>query len=98
MIRHIVFFSAKTPQDIDIIATTLAGYSDIPGVKNFEIGKNKKTDMLENDVDIVLHAQFETEADLIAYKNHPTYLAGIDIVRPIREMRIAADYGSLDIV
>lgn len=98
MIRHIVFFSAKNPKDIDIIATTLAGYSNIPGVKNFEIGRNKKTDILENDVDIVLHAQFETETDLVAYKNHPTYLAGIDIVRPIREMRIAADYGSSDIV
>lgn len=98
MIRHIVFFSAKNPEDIDIIATTLAGYSEIPGVKNFEIGRNRKVDALENDVDIVLHAQFETEADLIAYKNHPTYLAGIETVRPIRELRIAADYGSSDIV
>lgn len=98
MIRHIAFFSAKDPKDIDLIATTLAGYSEIPGVKNFEIGRNRKIDALENDVDIVLHAQFETEADLIAYKEHPLYLAGIDIVRPIRELRIAADYGSVDIV
>lgn len=98
MIRHIVFFSAKDPKDIELIATTLAGYSKIPGVINFEIGRNKKTDMLKNDVDIVLHAQFETEADLIAYKNHPIYLAGTDIVQPIRELRIAADYGSADIV
>lgn len=98
MIRHIVFFSAKDSKDIDLIATTLAGYSKIPGVKNFEIGKNREIDALENDVDIVLHAQFETEADLNAYKEHPIYLAGIDIVRPIRELRIAADYASSDIV
>lgn len=98
MIRHIVFFSAKDPQDIDLIATTLAGYRKIPGVKNFEIGRNRKVDALENDVDIVLHAQFDTQADLTAYKNHPLYLAGIDIIRPIRELRIAADYGEEDIV
>lgn len=98
MIRHIAFFSAKDPKDIDLIATTLAGYSEIPGVKNFEIGRNRKIDTWENDVDIVLHAQFETDADLIAYKQHPIYLAGIDTVRPIRELRIAADYGSADIV
>lgn len=98
MIRHIVFFSAKDPKDIDIIANTLAGYVNIPGVINFELAKSRKIDALENDVDIVLHAQFETQADLTAYKNHPIYLAGSEVVRPIRELRIAADYDSLDIV
>ncbi|MEW7007668.1 Dabb family protein [Lentilitoribacter sp. EG35] len=98
MIRHIALFSAKDPKHIDLIAKTLAGYSKIPGVKNFEVSKNRKIDALENDVDVILHAQFETEADLDAYKAHPIYLNGIEVVRPIRELRIAVDYDSSDIV
>lgn len=92
MIRHIVFFSAKNKEDAEKIATTLEGYSVIPGVKSLEIGRNQKVDGLANDVDVVLNACFETAEDLAAYKEHPVYQAGIDVVRPIRDMRIAADY------
>ena len=92
MIRHIVFFSAKNPADIDFIIQTLSGYAKIPGVQDFEVGRNRKVDGLGNEVDVILHACFESEEALAAYKAHPIYLDGITKVRPIRELRIAADY------
>jgi quinol monooxygenase YgiN len=42
----------------------------------------------------VVYGEFEDAAALAAYKAHPAYQASIDIVRPIREMRIAADFDS----
>ena len=92
MIRHIVFFSAKNNADIETIIETLAGYAQIPGVRDFEVGRNRKIDGLANDVDIVLHACFESDEALAAYKAHPIYIAGITKVRPLRELRIAVDY------
>ena len=32
------------------------------------------------------------EAQLADYKAHPVYQESIDLVRPLREMRMAADY------
>ena len=92
MIRHIVFFSAKNHADVETIIRTLSGYAKIPGVQNLEIGRNRKVDGLANDVDIILHACFESEEALAAYKAHPIYIDGTTKVRPLRELRIAADY------
>lgn len=92
MIRHIVFFSARDAADVNDIVDALSTYATIPGVKDFEVRRNSKVDRLANDVDVVLHACFDTQEDLDAYKAHPTYIAGTEIVRPLRELRVAADY------
>ena len=92
MIRHIVFFSANSLADVETIFQTLSGYAQIPGVLNFEVARNRKIDGLGNEVDIILHACFESDEALAAYKAHPIYIAGIAKVRPLRELRIAADY------
>jgi len=42
----------------------------------------------------VVYGEFDDEAALAAYKAHPDYQRSIDLVRPIREMRTAADYES----
>lgn len=42
----------------------------------------------------MVYGEFEDEAALAAYKAHPLYRQSIERVRPIREMRLAADYDS----
>ncbi len=73
MIRHIVFFSAKRDCDIDAIVGGLSILAQIPHVRRFEVAKNRKTDPLSAEVDIVVYGEFEDEAALHAYKAHPLY-------------------------
>ena len=93
MIRHIVFFTAEA-EEIDRVRAGLSLLTQIPHASKLEIGTNVKSDQLGNEVDLVVYGEFEDAAALAAYKAHPVYQASIDIVRPIREMRIAADYDS----
>ena len=95
MIRHIVFFSAKDPADLNRIETGLQMLADIPHSTHFEIGRNLQTDMISGaKVDVVVYAEFRNEDDLAAYKADPIYTEAIHQVRPLREMRIAADFVS----
>ncbi|MHA7826367.1 MAG: Dabb family protein [Roseovarius sp.] len=92
MIRHIVFFTARDAADLGEIETGLNLLSGIPNARHFEVRPNLRADRLSNaDVDFVVYAEFESEADLAAYKAHPLYQASIDRVRPLRDTRIAAD-------
>lgn len=90
MIRHIVMFSAKDKADLDRIEEGLSNLTEIPGAY-IEITRNQKADQLGNDVDIVVYGEFEDLDALNAYKEHPLYEKSTSIVRPLREMRIAAD-------
>ena len=87
MIRHIVFFSAKRDCDIDAIVRGLSILGRIPHVRRFEVAKNRKTDPLSAEVDIVVYGEFHDEAALRAYKAHPLYEESIQRVRPLRELR-----------
>ena len=92
MIRHIVFFTARDPKDLGEIRAGLETLGTIPYSTHFEVGENLHADTLTGaEVDLVVYAEFETEADLAAYKAHPVYEEAIRRVRPLREMRIAAD-------
>ncbi|OAN81139.1 stress responsive protein [Sulfitobacter pontiacus] len=92
MIRHVVFFSAKDPRDIDQIVDSLSMLSAIPSVKHFEVSRNRNEDRFANDVDVIVYAEFEDDAALKAYRAHQIYQDCIDLVRPLRDMRIAADF------
>jgi len=94
MIRHIVFFNARKAEDVDEIASGLQMLADIPHSDFFEIGINRKVDQLGTDVDVVVYAEFADEKALAAYKAHPIYQQAIDRVRPLRDMRHAADFVS----
>jgi hypothetical protein len=94
LIRHIVFFSAKGPQDLAAIKSGLERLGDIPHSSRFEVAINTKVDSLCSAIDVVVYAEFKDEAALAAYKAHPDYQLSIDRVRPLREKRIAADYDS----
>lgn len=92
MIRHIVFFSARDPKDREAIREGLSVLTAIPHALRLEIGENVKSDQLGTDVDLVVYGEFADEAALAAYKAHPLYQRSIDLVRPLREIRMAADY------
>ncbi|MES5481481.1 Dabb family protein [Bradyrhizobium sp. INPA03-11B] len=92
MIRHIVFFTAKDKADIDQIIEGLSVLTTIPHARRLEIARNRKNDQLGNDIDVVVYGEFDSERDLAAYKAHNLYLEAIRCVRPLRELRFAADY------
>lgn len=93
MIRHIVFFSAQKAQEVDKIREGLMMLKDIPHSQHFEVGQNLQSDQISGtQIDLVVYAEFRDEAALAAYKSDPIYEACIARVRPMREVRIAADF------
>ena len=92
MIRHIVFFSARDSNDLETIRKGLSLLTEIPHATVLEIGENVKTDQLGGEVDLIVYGEFENAEALAAYKAHENYQRSIEIVRPLREIRMAADY------
>ncbi|WP_298296916.1 Dabb family protein [uncultured Litoreibacter sp.] len=90
-IRHIVFFSAKDKSDVPAIVAGLSELGNIPHSQVFEVRENTQSDALSGEVDVVVYAEFASAADMAAYKAHPIYAEAITVVRPLRELRIAAD-------
>ena len=91
-LRHVVFFSAKDKADIPRILAGLELLADIPHSSAFEVRQNTQSDALSSEVDVVVYAEFTSAEELAAYKSHPLYEASIKAVRPLRDMRIAADF------
>jgi len=94
MIRHIVFFSARDKGDIDRIVEGLKLLEAIPEARFLEIQRNAQVDQLGNEVDVIVYGEFADEAALARYKAHPLYEESIRRVRPLREIRMAADFVS----
>lgn len=92
MIRHIVLFSAKDKAQIDQIVEGLSVLTTIPHARRLEVARNRKSDQLGNDIDVVVYGEFDDETELAAYKAHDLYQESIRRVRPLRELRFAADY------
>ena len=42
----------------------------------------------------LVYGEFESDEQLLLFKSHELYQKSIDIVRPLRQMRIAADFDS----
>ncbi|MBN9062070.1 MAG: stress responsive protein [Rhizobiales bacterium 65-9] len=92
MIRHVVLFSAKDKTDIERIIDGLSVLARIPNARRLEVARNARIDQIDNSVDVIVYGEFDDEAEFAAYKAHPLYEESIRRVRPIRELRIAADY------
>jgi hypothetical protein len=92
MIRHIVFFRARHREDVGAVLEGLSILKTIPHASLLEVTLNGRIDQLGNDVDVVVYGEFADASALAAYKAHPTYQASIDRVRPLRDLRHAADY------
>jgi len=95
VIRHIVFFTAQ-PDRVEAVADGLRILGDIPHHLHFEIGRNEKVDLYGNTVDVIVYAEFADEKALTAYKAHPLYAEATKKVRPLRELRYAADFKAQD--
>ena len=68
MIRHIVFFSAKDPADVEVIRDGLMMLADIPHSQHFEVGRNLRSDTISGpDIDVVVYAEFADQNALDAY-------------------------------
>ena len=91
-IRHVVLFSAKDKADVTRIVDGLSMLADIPHASVFEVVQNSQVDALSGEIDVVVYAEFDDDAALQAYKSHQIYQDAIAVVRPLREMRIAADF------
>ena len=91
MIRHIVFFSVKRPENVQAVHDGLKALGTIPHSSCFEVSLNTKVDPLSDEVDVVVYAEFADDAALAAYKAHPTYAETTARIRPLRELRFSAD-------
>lgn len=91
-LRHVVFFSAKDKADVPRIVAGLNLLADIPHARFFEVRENRQRDALSSEVDVIVYAEFDSEEALAAYKADPLYEASIKAVRPLRDMRVAADF------
>lgn len=96
MIRHFVFFSGKTPADVAAIRKGLSILTGIPHALKLEIAENRKSDPLSSEIDIIVYGEFESHTALAAYKAHELYAEAIRRVRPLRELRLAADYDAME--
>lgn len=95
MIRHIVLFTAREEQQRQTILEGLSLLKDIPDCLHLEIGINTRHDPVsEISPDFIVYGEFESDEQLAAFKSHELYQASIDIVRPLRDKRIAADFES----
>ncbi len=92
MIRHIVFFSARDKADLPAIVKGLGELGKIPHARHFEVALNGKVDPMGNDVDVIVYAEFDDAQALAAYKADPIYAESTRTVRPLRELRLSADY------
>jgi hypothetical protein len=91
-IRHIVLFSAKDQEDVARIVDGLSMLKNIPHASILEVVQNNQVDALSDEIDVVVYAEFVNDAALQAYKSHQIYQDAIAVVRPLRDLRIAADF------
>jgi hypothetical protein len=91
-IRHVVFFSAKDTANIDQIVEGLSMLAKIYHAHLFEVSHNRKVDATSSEVDVIVYGEFANQADLDAYKAHPIYQECIAVVKPLRDLRVAADF------
>ena len=95
MIRHIVFFTARDKKDKETIYNGLLVLRGIPDCLHLEIGVNTRHDPVSQETpDYIVYGEFESDEQLLLFKSHELYQKSIDIVRPLRQMRIAADFDS----
>lgn len=77
---------------MDTIIDGLSLLKGIPDCLHLEVSLNQRDDPISQQrPDVVVYGEFESDEQLQAFKRHALYQQSIDIVRPLRDMRIAAD-------
>lgn len=96
MIRHVVFFRARRREDVGDVLDGLSLLKQNPHAQRLEVALNGRMDQLGNDVDVVVYGEFADRDALAAYKTHPIYMESIERVRPLRDLRYAADFETIE--
>ncbi|MBW3098657.1 Dabb family protein [Pseudohoeflea coraliihabitans] len=94
MLRHIVFFRAKDPANAEAVYEGLKMLTRTPHARFMEVGRVSVRDTISEPVDFVVYGEFDDAAALAAFKAEPLYQQSIEVVRPLRDLRIAADFES----
>ncbi|CAH0349144.1 Dabb family protein [Aquabacterium sp. CECT 9606] len=91
MIRHIVIFTLKRPEDAPKVKALLDSCKGlVPGMHEFDVGI--KTEGLEANADVVLISTFEDAAALAAYQPHPHHQGVVAQIREMAATRHVLDY------
>ena len=94
MIRHIVLWRLKSPDDFEKIRETLQRQvGRIPGLLAVEVGRSFNTG--RRAVDFALICDFENREALEAYHRHPAHMETRAVVDPLVAEHWIADYQTL---
>ena len=97
MIKHIVMWNVRgddldekraSAADVKARFEGLAG--QIPGLRHLEVGVD--VSRVSYACDVVLYTEFESEAALAAYADHPAHLAVRQQLEGVRTARFQVDY------
>lgn len=92
MIRHIVLFRARHLDDVEAMRAGLDRLKEIPAATCLEVALNGRQDAWSGEIDVVVYGEFPDLEALEVYKAHPLYEECIRLVRPLRDLRFAADF------
>lgn len=94
MIRHVVMWTFADEARAANVARAQAELAAldglVPGMRRLEVVA--ATEHLEHTHDLLLVADFDTEADLTAYATHPRHLAVASFIAGVRTGRACFDY------
>lgn len=91
MLRHIVMWTLKRPEDAPKVKALLDSCKGlVPGMREFDVGI--KADGLEANCDVVLVSTFENPEALAAYVPHPHHQGVVAQIREMAATRHVLDY------
>jgi len=94
VIRHIVLFSANPGQKDNLLIglKKLKALVDEDLAEKLEVKENLKLDTYSQECDVIVYGEFLSQDQLDKFKDHSIYQDCIKVVRPIRDLRIVADF------
>ena len=94
MIRHVVLFSANPGEKDRLLIglKKLEALVDEDLAEKLEVKENLKLDTYSQECDVIVYGEFLSQDQLDKFKAHSIYQDCIKVVRPIRDLRIVADF------
>ncbi len=94
MIRHVVLFSANPGEKDKLLLglKKLEALVDESLAEKLEVKENLKLDTYSQECDVIVYGEFLSQDQLDKFKAHSIYQDCIKVVRPIRDLRIVADF------
>jgi hypothetical protein len=94
VIRHVVLFSANPGEKESLVLglKKLEALVDESLAEKLEVKENLKLDKYSQECDVIVYGEFLSQDQLEKFKAHSIYQDCIKIVRPIRDIRIVADF------